>query len=216
MAPLQFGIVLYDFQLLDVAGPVDIIFSASNALLTDLEATGFTPKGLADQAIDVEFHYLAPTRDPVKIMSGFSLNPTTTFENCPKLDCLLLGGPGPEFWDNIPESYYKFLHQKAEEVKYFFTTCTGGIVAAKAGLLRGKRATTNAEFLDVVSVQCPETTWEKTRWVVDGKFWTAGGAFAGIDMFEHWLDGKRGAQVAALAHSGLDYQPRDVNGEVIE
>ncbi|KAF5858034.1 hypothetical protein ETB97_004931 [Aspergillus alliaceus] len=102
MAPLQFGIVLYDFQLLD-RDPYDWLHAATN----------------------------------------------TTFEDCPKLDAILLGGPGLDFWDNILETYVKFFHQKAEEVEYFFTTCTCGIVAGKAGLLRGRRA--KGPFIRMIS-----------------------------------------------------------------
>lgn len=88
-------------------------------------------------------------------------------------------------------------------------------MAAKAGLLRGKRATTNWEFLDYVKKECPETTWETARWVIDGKFWTGGPAFAGIDMFEHWLEGRRSDAVVALSRASLAYQPRDINGKEI-
>ncbi|KAF7585239.1 hypothetical protein BBP40_011606 [Aspergillus hancockii] len=216
MAPLQFGVVLYDLQLLDVAGPIDLLYSASKPMLSTYENAGLPVKGLVDQGIDIKFHYIGPTMDTISLWTGFTLKPTTTFAECPKLDAILLGGPGPSFWDHIPQSYLDFLHKRVEEVEYFFTTCTGGIVAAKAGLLRGKRATTNNEFLDIVLKECPDTDWEKARWVVDGKFWTAGGPFAGIDMFEHWLDGKRSDVVAKVARAALAYQPRDINGKVME
>ncbi|OGM49482.1 putative ThiJ/PfpI family transcriptional regulator [Aspergillus bombycis] len=215
MAPLQLGVVLYDFQLVDVAGPVDILLAGSKTMLSHLNRDKFVPDEMVDQGIDINFHYIAPTMDTISLMNGFKLQPTTTFEECPKLDAILLGGPGPEFWNNIPDSYREFLHRKAEEVQYFFTTCTGGIVAAKAGLLRGKRATTNSEFLDYIKKECPDTTWETARWVIDGKFWTAGGAFAGIDMFEHWLEGRRSDAVTAMARASLAYQPRDINGKEI-
>ncbi|KAE8357880.1 class I glutamine amidotransferase-like protein [Aspergillus caelatus] len=216
MAPLQIGIVLYDFQLLDVAGPVDLLISGSKAMLSTINRDGFVPDDMVDQGIDINFHYIAPTMDTViTLMSGFKLQPTTTFDECPKLDAILLGGPGPDFWNNIPDSYREFLHRKVDEVQYFFTTCTGAIVAAKAGLLRGKRATTNSEFLEYIKPECPDTTWETARWVIDGKFWTAGGAFAGIDMFEHWLEGRRSDAVVTLSRSSLAYQPRDINGKEI-
>ncbi|KAE8378290.1 class I glutamine amidotransferase-like protein [Aspergillus bertholletiae] len=214
MAPFQLGVVLYNFQLLDVAGPVDVLVAGSKNMLSHLVEDGYVPKEFVDQGIDIDFHYLAPTMDTViTLMNGFKLLPTTTFDKCPKLDGLLLGGPGPEFWNNIPDSYVKFMRQQAEEVEYFFTTCTGAIVAAKAGLLSGKRATTNSEFLKYIKNECPETTWEDARWVIDGKFWTAGGAFAGIDMFEHWLEGRRGAAVVGLSRSSLAYRPKDINGK---
>ncbi|KAH8429027.1 uncharacterized protein LDX57_006698 [Aspergillus melleus] len=210
-----FGVPLYDFQALDVVGPIDLIHSSSKQLLAEMESIGFLPAGLAPHAIDVEFIFLAPTLDPVKLHYGMTLVPTATFSTCPPLTCLLLGGPGPQFFNNIPESYVSFLQERVKEVEFLFTTCTGGIVASKAGLLDGVKATTNWEFLDGARKECPATEWEKERWVVDGKIWSSGGAFAGIDMFENWLEGRRGEALKGLARSGLDYLPRGLDGEVI-
>ncbi|PLB51639.1 putative ThiJ/PfpI family transcriptional regulator [Aspergillus steynii IBT 23096] len=210
-----FGIPLYNFQAVDVVGPIDLIYSTSRELLLELESTGLMPPDLADHAIDVEFVYLAPTLEPVKLASGLTFMPTATFATCPKLTCLLLGGPGPDFFNHIPDSYVTFLREKLEEVEFLFTTCTGGIVAAKAGLLKGTRATTNWEFLDLAKAECPGTEWVKERWVVDGKIWTAGGAFAGVDMFEFWLEGKRGEALKELGRRALDYQPRGLDGEIL-
>lgn len=210
-----FGVPLYDFQALDVVGPMDLLFSGSKQFVSEMEAVDLLPPGLVDQAIDIEFIFLAPTLDPIRLQSGMTLAPTATFDTCPKLTCLLLGGPGPNFFNHIPESYVKFMKEKAEEVEFLFTTCTGGIVAAKAGLLDGKRATTNWEVLDLAKKEAPGPEWLKERWVVDGKIWTAGGAFAGVDMFEKWLEERRSEVVRKMAWRGLDYLPRDLNGEPV-
>ena len=63
------------------------------------------------------------------------------------------------------------------------TVCTGTALLAQAGLLDGRRATTNKMFFS-----WPETTWpavrwvREARWVEDGTFWTSSGVSAGIDM----------------------------------
>ena len=54
---------------------------------------------------------------------------------------------------------------------------------AKAGLLDGKRATTNKLAFDWVASQGPKVDWQrKARWVEDGKFITSSGVSAGTDM----------------------------------
>ena len=54
---------------------------------------------------------------------------------------------------------------------------------AKAGLLDGKRATTNKRAFDWVASQGPNVDWQrKARWVEDGKFITSSGVSAGTDM----------------------------------
>ncbi|HUY37322.1 MAG TPA: hypothetical protein VMV13_00755, partial [Candidatus Binataceae bacterium] len=52
-----------------------------------------------------------------------------------------------------------------------------------AGLLDGRRATTNKFAFKWVAEQGPRVNWVKeARWVEDGKFATSSGVSAGIDM----------------------------------
>ena len=75
------------------------------------------------------------------------------------------------------------LKQKASSADYVTAVCTGAALLAKAGLLDGKRATTNKIAFPWVKEQGPRTTWVPTaRWVMDGKVITSGGVAAGIDM----------------------------------
>ena len=54
---------------------------------------------------------------------------------------------------------------------------------AKAGILDGRRATTNKVAFAWVASQSSRVDWQKTaRWVVDGKFMTSSGVSAGTDM----------------------------------
>ena len=63
------------------------------------------------------------------------------------------------------------------------TVCTGTALLARTGLLDGKNATSNKRAFEWVMGQGPEVIWiKKARWVVDGKYYTASGVSAGIDM----------------------------------
>lgn len=217
MAPIQFGVLCIPFQLADVAGPVDVLNSASVSYVQLIEQTMPNPTGLAEHAIDIEFHYIGgETLDPVATTGNFRIAPTTTCADCPKLDYLLVGGPDPNFFLNVPKVFADFMRDRAGEVKAFFTTCTGGIVAAMVGLLDGKRATTNHQLLGWAQQLRPEVQWTKEQqWVVDDKFWTAGGACAGMDMFAYWVKENYGQDVAELGWTVLDYEPRDVHGKLV-
>lgn len=62
MAPIQFGILMIEYQTLDVAGPLDILSSASKALISGYEALGLPEfAGLTEKAIDIEFHHINET-----------------------------------------------------------------------------------------------------------------------------------------------------------
>ena len=59
----------------------------------------------------------------------------------------------------------------------------------------------------------PKVKWTREKqWVINGKFWTAGGAFAGTDMFAHWVMENYGRDVAEAEYTALDFEPRDANG----
>jgi transcriptional regulator GlxA family with amidase domain len=215
MAPIQFGILLIPFQLLDVAGPLDVLSSSSIRYLKLGESFG-VPSSLVAKGIDIEFHHIGETMDPVTHTGNFKSTPTTTCATCPKLDYLLVGGPEPAYLQNISPVMAAFMRERALEVKTFFTTCSGGMVAAAVGLLDDVNATTNHGVVALAQQLFPKTKWTREKqWVIDGKFWTAGGACAGMDMFAHWVVENYGLDVAEAGFMALDYQPRDVNGKQV-
>jgi len=217
MAPIQFGVLLIPFQLMDVAGPIDVLSSSSIPYIKSAEESlGMGNTGISEHGIDIEFHHIGETMEPVTHSAGFKSTPTTTCATCPKLDYLLIGGPERAFFENIPPTMAKFMQERAKEVKIVFTTCTGGMVAAAVGLLDGLDATTNHGVVPLAMQIFPSVKWTREKqWVVDGKFWTAGGACAGMDMMAHWVMENYGMDVAECGFAALDYEPRDVNGKQV-
>lgn len=101
--------------------------------------------------------------------------PTHTFANAPELDVLLVpGGAGVRAPDvrNITD----FIADRYPSLEYLITVCTGAGLAAKSGVLDGKRATTNKSAWSTVTAWGPNVEWiRQARWVVDGNIWTAAG-----------------------------------------
>jgi transcriptional regulator GlxA family with amidase domain len=216
MAPIQFGILCIPFQLTDVTGPLDVLSSSSAPYLKDMQQIADFSSEVAEAGIDIEFHYIGETMEPMTSTANAKIMPSTTCATCPKLDYLLVGGPAPSFFHNIPPVFANFMRERAEEVKGFFTTCTGGVVAAMVDLLDGKNATTNHQVVPMAQQLRPGVKWTtEKQWVVDGKFWTAGGACAGMDMFAYWVKENYGQDVAEAGWAALDYEPRDVHGKLV-
>ena len=219
MAPIQFGVLMFPFQLVDCAMPLDVLSSSSKPYLAGMADLGVPPH-IVEKAIDIEFHYIAPTNlDPVQHTASFRSVPSVTCADCPKLDYLLVGGPDPKYIQTMPKEFIKFLQERVGEVKTIFTTCTGGMVVAASGILDGFEATTNHGAVPIAQQIMPKVKWTREKqWVVteDGKFWTAGGACAGMDMFAHWVIEHYGMEVAMCAFTALDYHPRGLDKQLIQ
>jgi putative intracellular protease/amidase len=138
--PSKFGIVLFPgFQALDVFGPVDIL----NFLSRDRK---------------MEMVILAEDLQPVSTSfpaGGFgqSVVPSHTFQDPPEdIEVLLVpGGQGTRHESNIAPSV-EFVKRAFPKLRYFLTVCTGSALAAKAGVLDGKRATSNKQAFEWASI----------------------------------------------------------------
>jgi transcriptional regulator GlxA family with amidase domain len=166
---------------------------------------------MVEKAIDIEFHHINETMDPVQLTGAVKVLPTITCDTCPPLDYLLVGGPDPVN-DRISPRFAEFLREHVKAGKGLFTTCTGGLAIAPSGVLDGKTATTNHGVLQLAKKISPNVNWVEKQWVEDGNIWTAGGACAGMDMIAHWVIKNYGLDLAKLSFYGLDYEPRDIDG----
>lgn len=200
------------YQMSDVAGPLDLLLGSSKEFLTQIAAAGFPGAAEAlPRAIDLAFHHIAETMDPVAIHGGLKVLPTTTCDNCPPLDFLLVGGPDPINF-KLSDRFAEFLRQHVKAGGHLFTTCTGALAIAPSGVLDGRTSTTNHGVLEIAKKVAPKVDWVEKQWVEDGKIWTAGGACAGMDMMAHWVIENLGMDLAKLTFHGLDYEPRDITG----
>lgn len=129
-------------------------------------------------------HMMGPTGPPMDL--GYMLQPTVvathTFRNAPALDVLLIpGGVGIVVLDQAKDTWVEdFIRLRFDQLDYLLSVCTGTVSLAKAGVLAGRRATTNKGAWASVTSQGTNITWVPTaRWVEDGKVWTSSGVTAG-------------------------------------
>ena len=186
----RIAILFEAVQLSDVVG-ADLFGNASRACMDMIARdTGnefAVPELIKSQAIDMEFLYVSSTMEPAYSTPDFKITPTHTFESCPRdVDVILIGGP---MLSHRPEGSLQLFKDifagKGKKGVVFMTTCTGGMWVAEAGVLKGKKATTNRMFLQQAAKLYPGVQWEDRRWVVDemdggiGEIWTSGGAQCG-------------------------------------
>ncbi|KAJ4305944.1 hypothetical protein N0V90_001477 [Kalmusia sp. IMI 367209] len=210
---VHFGSLMYEYQVMDVAGPFDLINMSSRSSAEYIYSHGGLAKETIDKAPNFIFHHIGESLEPLKLLtSNFHLQPTDTIDNPPELDYLLIGGPVPETF-RFPPKYVDFIKRHHAAGKTIFTTCTGASALASTGILDGKNATVNNVEYKWIKNQYPKVKWSKDRkWVTDGTIWTSGGAIAGMDMFAYWLEKTYGKDLMIAAAMNMDYEPRDIHG----
>lgn len=157
------GAVLYpQFELLDLYGPLEMLGSLGKRLriITVAEQPGS----------------VASAQGPCTVAEH-------GFADAPKLDLVLVPGGSGTVPQLANEAMLEFLRKRASDAELMLSVCTGSALLAKAGLLDGRRATSNKQFFALARSQGPKVLWvEAARWVEDGKFVTASGVSAGTDM----------------------------------
>jgi putative intracellular protease/amidase len=127
----------------------------------------------------------------------YSMPPTDPGE----IEVLIVPGGGGT--RNNMSSEIAFVRTLYPKLKYIISVCTGATIVARAGVLDGKKATTNKRSWTWAVQQGPNVTWVPTaRWVEDGNVFSSSGVSAGIDVayaFIARLYGEEVAQYLALS-----------------
>ena len=103
------------------------------------------------------------------------------------------------------EELLSWLREVDRTTKWTTSVCTGSLLLGAAGLLEGKRATTNWLELDTLRDLGADAVGG--RFVEDGKIVTGAGVTAGIDMALHLVAREVGAEVAQAVQLGIEYDP---------
>jgi len=130
-----------------------------------------------------EIRMVAESADPVACNQGPVTVVDQTFDDGLDYDLVLVpGGFGTRVAvDNQP--LLNWIRQSSANAEVVMSVCTGSALLAKAGVLNGKRATTNKLSYDWVCSQSSDVEWvPQARWVEDGNIFTSSGVSAGMDM----------------------------------
>lgn len=141
----------------------------------------------------------------VRAEGGLGLSVDRALADVDETDAVLVpGGRGSDAVAADAE-VLDWLRRIDERTRWTISVCTGAMILGAAGLLEGKRATSNWLFLD----RLPDYGAEPVggRWVEDGKTITAAGVTAGIDMALHLVGREAGAEVAQAVQLGIEYDP---------
>lgn len=105
------------------------------------------------------------------------------------------------------EALHAWLRRVTETTDVTMSVCTGAFQLGKAGLLKGKSATTHHDFLDRFAKTFPDVDVKRGLRFVEGeKISTAGGLSSGIDLALRVVDRYFGRDVAQQTATYMEYQ----------
>jgi cyclohexyl-isocyanide hydratase len=171
--------------------------------MTSLDIVG--PQQVLSPLPGVNTYRVWKTLDPVTTDDGMVVLPDTTFDNCPRLDIICIGGGiGQAAVEDDPE-ILAFLRKQGNTAKYVTSVCGGSIFLAKAGLLEGYRAASH--WAGRPQLAALGVDFSTDRVVVDRNRITGGGVTAGIDFGLTIASILYGEEIAKIVQLLLEYDP---------
>jgi len=157
------GILVFDdVEELDFIGPLEV-FGMAARLGADCTTT-----------------LIAAHDGEVRGSYGLRFTPAHTIESCPPVDLLIVpGGYGARTHAREDPAILEFLRQRKGPVA---SVCTGALILASAGLLRGRTATTHYSAFDLLRAEGGIDVIEGARMTIGERVCTSAGISAGIDL----------------------------------
>ena len=189
MDRLNVGILIFDdVEVLDFAGPFEV-FSR-----TRLEPGVESRKSDASAPFNVFTVAAAPGL--VRATGGLEVMPHFTFTTAPPIDLVVIpGGFGTRRLLG-DEPTLQWIQSVAAQSRLVTSVCSGALLLAKVGLLKGKRATTHWGALDTLAGLDPTIQVDRDVRVAGTGPITSAGVSAGIDMSLSVVEALHGKAVA--------------------
>jgi transcriptional regulator GlxA family with amidase domain len=187
-------VVFPELTLLDLVGPLQVLKSLDDSGLFEVVTVG-------DRV------------EPMATDTGLWVQPERTFADVPKPFGLIVPGGliGP-FKAMANDALMAYVRAAGESSTVIGSVCTGSLILAAAGLLDGRRATTHWACLGQLEKLGAKPVQE--RWVEDGKFITAAGVSAGIDMAIALAARLTDEKTARTIQLGIEYSPEPPFGDI--
>ena len=193
------GILLFDgVEVLDFAGPFEV-FSRTRL-------TAGPESRRSEETAPFHVFTVARVAAPVTATGGLVVMPRHSFADSPRIDLLVVpGGFGTRSLLKDADTL-DWIRRCAAEAQQVTSVCTGSLLLAQAGLLRGKRATTHWGALDLLASLDAGVEVDRERRVVDDGIITSAGVASGIDMAFHVVERRCGKAVADETAHYIEYR----------
>jgi len=187
-------LVFADVEVLDFAGPFE----------------AFSVAGVLENERPFNVFLVAETTDIIIARNGLRISANYSLEDCPPIDILLVpGGPGTEREiDN--GRLMDWIREQSRSASLVLSDCDGAILLGRAGLLKGRKATTHHLDIERLRSSAPDAIIVPDARVVDnGNLIVSAGVSSGIDMSLHVISRLCGLPMAEATARFMEYDWRN-------
>ncbi len=199
--------------------PLDITFLvlADSSLMT--VASSLEPLRAANRICGRELYrwqFVSSTHEPPQMTCGLPLATSGRFDPNQCGDVLIIIAGFNVLIHANPNLLSRVRRASRSSKRFIGGMESGSWVLAQAGLLNGRKATTHWEDFEDFSNRFPKVKMRTDRYVIDGRFFTTGGASPSFDFMLHLVRCRQGytaaLDVASVfiydqSHAAADAQP---------
>jgi transcriptional regulator GlxA family with amidase domain len=201
MTKQSVGIFLFDdVEVLDFAGPFEV-FSRTRLV------PGAESRRSEDSAPFTVFT-VARTAAPITAIGGLQVIPTCAWDAAPAIDVLVVPGGFGTRALLLHDETLAWIRRVAASASLVTSVCTGALLLAQNGMLRGRRATTHWAAHDLLVSIDPTIQLQRDVRVVADTIFTSAGVSAGLDMAFAVVEQLHGAEVARETARYIEYVPQ--------
>jgi len=145
---------------------------------------------------------VAQSTSPVTASGGLKIIPSFTFKTAPAPKVVVIPAQ-----DGAGEAALNWIRQVTHATDVTMSVCTGAVVLAQTGLLKGKSATTHHSAYAEFAMQFPDVQLVRgARFVETGNLASSGGLSSGIDLSLRVVERYFGREVATQTAYYMEYQ----------
>jgi transcriptional regulator GlxA family with amidase domain len=188
------GILIFDdVEVLDFCGPFEVF-----------SVTGYKRKERPFKIFTVA------ENSPVTARNGLSVNPTYFLSDDVRIDILLVPGGMGTRREISNTRLIEWIKKQAAQAELVLSVCTGSLLLAKCGLLKGLDVTTHHGAIDLLKKLASDSRVLTDRRFIDNEtIILSSGISAGIDMSLYTVAKLLGKEIAleTAEHMEYDWKP---------
>ena len=161
-----------------------------------------------------DFRIVTPDPGAVPTNMGFTVNVEADLSFADEADLVVVCPVPRTAWDAVDERALEVVRRAAARGGWILTVCSGSFVAAAAGVLDGRRATTHWRYAETMKRMYPGIDIDPdVLYVQDGRIITSAGTAAGLDACLHLLRIELGAEAANTIARRMVVAPQRDGGQ---